>query len=258
MQAHFDVTGLGLTRAQAAVLAGIAADGVTTAVHLCGQLRLSAEAVSRAVTALVDMGLVTRDRRQRPCPLTLAPGIDEGLQRLRAGIVEHQRRTRKAFDDAAKDLLAARAEAADGPAPLTGLVPSQPVPMALYRDLFPMREAWDEILTADSPIFGSRHWLWQAQARGVSARLLVIGALPRPSIVRGVVRLGHQLRSTEAALPRLMIVDGTRARVEVIARNARRQGWTEDPRHLVLAAQAFETAWEAATPAEVVPPRVRQ
>ena len=257
MRIPFDVTGLGLTRAQACVLAGIAEQGDSTAVHLSGRLRLSAEAVSRAVSALVDMGLVQRGQG-RPRPLALGPQLDDGLQRLRAGLLEEQRRARADFDGAARRLKEADVAAAGGPVQSTGLVPTQPVPLMLARDLFPMRETWDEILTRESPVFGSRHWLLQAKERGISARLLVLGEPPRPSVVRGVIGFGHQLRLTEAALPRLLIVDSTRARVEILARNARRQGWTDDPRHLALATQAFETAWGEAAPAEVVPPRVRR
>src|SRR3954452_23443899 len=152
MQTPFDATGLGLTSAQGAVLAGIAAQGSSTAVYLSGQLRLSAEAVSRAISALVDMGLVERGRG-RPRPLTLSGQVEDGLTRLRAGLVEEQRKQRRAFDAAAQAVLAAQDASEHGPKPVTGLVPSQPVPVNPNVDLIGRRESWDEVLTRASPVF---------------------------------------------------------------------------------------------------------
>ena len=246
MRAEFDATGLGLTNAQAAVLAGIATQGTSTAVFLSGQLRLSAEAVSRAVSALVDMGLVERGIG-RPRPLTLSGQAPDGLARLRSGLLDEQRRQRQAFDAAARNVAAAAAAAEHGPAPATGLVPSQPVPANANLDLIGRRESWDEVLTRESPVFGSRGWLVRAQGLGIHARLLLVGPPPRASVVRGVARLGHELRVTDRDLPALMISDGKRVRVELNVRNARRHGWSEDPRHLALARVAFEEAWAAAS-----------
>jgi hypothetical protein len=245
MQSPFDVTGLGLTNAQAAVLAAIAAQGVSTAVHLSGKLRLSAEAVSRAVSALVDLGLVKRGSG-RPRPLTLSPHLEDGLARLRADLVDGQQKTRAAFDAAARALKTARAGAANGPQPATGLVPSRPVTANPNIDLVDRTTSWDEVLTRESPVFGGRGWLVRAQLLGISARLLLVGEPPRPSVIRGVRKLGHQLRSTDRDLPALMISDGTQLRLEVIAANARRHGWSEDPRHVAFAQSAFDAAWEEA------------
>ena len=245
METPFDATGLGLTSAQAAVLAGIATQGVTTAVHLSGRLRLSAEAVSRAVTALADFGLVQRGAG-RPRPLTLSPRAGDGLARLRADLLERHRQQRTAFDAAAEAVRAARTAAADGPRPSTGLVPSRPVTANPNIDLVERTTSWDEVLTQHSPVFGSRGWLVRAQQLGIHARLLLVGDPPRPSVVRGVRRLGHQLRTTDSDLPALMISDGKRVRVEVIAGQARRHGWSEDPRHVALAQSAFDVAWHAA------------
>jgi hypothetical protein len=245
MQTPFDATGLGLTRAQGAVLAGVATQGSSTAVYLSGQLRLSAEAVSRALSALVDMGLVDRGAG-RPRPLTLSRQVEDGLSRLRAGLVEEQRRQRQAFDAAAQAVKAAQQASAHGPKPTTGLIPSQPVPINPNVDLVGRQESWDEVLTRASPVFGSRGWLAMAKGLGIQARLLLIGDPPKASVVRGVARLGHELRMTDHDLPLLMIADGKRVRVEVNARGARRSGWSEDPRHVAFAQSAFDVAWETA------------
>jgi hypothetical protein len=254
MQAPFDVSGLGLTSAQAAVLAGIAAQGVSTAVFLSGQLRLSAEAVSRAVAALVDMGLVERGLG-RPRPLRVSPQLEDGLMRLRAGLRTQHERQRKEFATAAGMLRQAREAAEHGPAPATGLVPSQPVLANPNVDLIDRRTSWDEVLTRSSPVFGSRGWLLRAKHLGIHARLLLVGQPPRPSVVRGVRRFGHHLRMTDDDLPALMISDGRRVRVEVNARGARRHGWSEDPRHVVLAQAAFEVAWGQAQEVPLVAAR---
>jgi DNA-binding MarR family transcriptional regulator len=256
MQAPFDLTGLGLTSAQAAVLAGIAAQGVSTAVYLCGHLRLSAEAVSRAVAALVDMGLVERGVG-RPRPLRLSPQLEDALLRLRAGMRTDHERQRKTFAAAAGALQQAREAAELGPAPATGLVPSQPVTANPNIDLIGRRTSWDEVLNRQSPVFGSRGWLLRAKHLGIHARLLLVGEPPRPSVVRGVRRFGHHLRMTDDDLPALMISDGRRVRVEVNARGARRHGWSEDPRHVVLAQAAFDVAWAKAREVPEVAPRVR-
>ena len=254
MQAPFDASGLGFTNAQATVLAGIAVQGMTTAVYLSGQLRLSAEAVSRAVTALVDMGLVER-RVGRPRPLVLGPQVDDGLNRLRAGLLAEQERQRLAFDAAAAAVRRARDAAEHGPAPASGLVPSQPVTANPNIDLVDRWTSWDEVLTRESPVFGSRGWLLRAKDLSIHARLLLVGEPPRPSVVRGVARFGHHLRMTDTDLPALMISDGRRARVEINARGVRRHGWTEDPRHVALAQAAFDVAWDQATDVPVVPAR---
>ena len=254
MQSPFDATGLGLTNAQAAVLAGITTQGSTNAVFLSGQLRLSAESVSRAVAALVDMGLVERGLG-RPRPLALGPQADDGLTRLRAGLLAEQLRQRKEFDAAAKAVRAARDAGAHGPAPASGLVPSQPVPANPNIDLLGRRTSWDEVLTRESPIFGSRGWLLLAKDLGIHARLLLVGEPPRPSVVRGVARFGHHLRRTDTDIPALMISDGRRARVELNASGVRRHGWTEDPRHVALAQAAFDQAWEQAQDVPLLPVR---
>lgn len=245
MQTPFDATGLGLTNAQAAVLAGIASQGVSTAVHLSGRLRLCAEAVSRSVSALVDMGLVQRGAG-RPRPLTLSPQVEDGLTRLRATLMDEQQAQRTRFDAAAKAVITARAAAEHGPTPTSGLVPSHPVTANPNIDLLDRTKSWDEVLTRESPVFGSRGWLVRAKQLGIPARLLLVGPPPRPAVVRGVKRLGHELRMAQNDLPALMISDGRRIRVEVIAKGARRHGWSEDPRHVALAQSAFDVGWEAA------------
>jgi hypothetical protein len=254
MQSPYDASGHGLTRAQAAVLAGISTQGVTTAVYLSGQLRLSAESVSRAVRALIDMGLIGQGVG-RPKPLFLGPQVDDGLSRLRADLLAEQVRHRQAFDAAATAVRDARAAAEHGPAPASGLVPSQPVTANPNIDLVDRCTSWDEVLTRESPVFGSRGWLLRAKDLGIHARLLLVGEPPRPSVVRGVARFGHLLRVTETDLPALMISDGRRARVEINARGVRRHGWTEDPRHVTLVQAAFDLAWDAAREVPVQPAR---
>ena len=254
MQAPIDVSGLGLSNAQAAVLAGIATQGESTAVYLSGQLRLSAESVSRAVAALVDMGLVERGVG-RPRPLRLSPQLEDAVLRLRVGMRADHERQRKQFAAAAGALQQAREAAEHGPGPASGLVPSQPVRANPNVDLIGRRTSWDEVLTRASPVFGSRGWLLRAKHLGIHARLLLVGDPPRPSVVRGVRRFGHHLRMTDDDLPALMISDGRRVRVEVNARGARRHGWSEDPRHVVLAQAAFDQAWAQAREVPIIPGR---
>jgi hypothetical protein len=200
------------------------------------------------------MGLVER-RVGRPRPLVLSPHVDDGLDRLRLGLLAEQERRRRAFDAAAKAVRAAGAAAAHGPAPASGLVPSQPVPVNPNTDLVDRRTSWDEVLTRESPVFGTRGWLLRAKGLGIQARLLLVSEPPRPSVVRGVAQFGHQLRVTDTDLPALMISDGRRARVEVNAHGVRRHGWTEDPRHVALVQAAFDVAWAEAREVPVRPAR---
>lgn len=235
---------LGLTPAQAQVLDAVSRDGDTTAAALAASTGLRRPQVSEALQVLEELGLISRNHRERPQPVSLGTGVGPALN----GLLEHLDRQRDQERDREADraqragaLLRQRAEDL-GHRPraylrrLTGAGPGAD------WDLLRPRRSYDEVARpqGNTVHFGSH--LKPSPAR---RRLLVVGAVPE---YRRAVLLsrGVELRSTDTALPMLVVVDGTRGRVEIGTIASGSTAWTFDPAQVAALQSLFETWWDAA------------
>lgn len=237
-----DLAALELPTNATAVLAVLGDEGWTTSVALAARLGITRSVVSQAVHVLVEMGLVERRRGRRPAPLRLHPESGAVLDRRLHELTERREDAAERADRAATWLRAAVVRAAAGPAPVHQLDPAGAPPD--WR-LETCRTSYDEVCRPDSPsiLFSGR-----LSRRSVRRRLLVTGS---PPDARGqwLTGRGVELRVTEHQLPRLLVADGVRARVEVsVDGRGPRKGWTHDGAQVEALQRLFELWWAEAEP----------
>lgn len=233
---------LGLTEREAAVLAVVAAEGDTTAAGVAAVCGLSRPQVSQALQVLEDLGLVERCRDQRPQPVLLVadPGraVRDLLQRLRdQQAAEHDRAERGG------ELLRAQALAL-GRRPRTYLRRLSGAGPGANWELLRPSGSYAEVARPNSlsVLIGAHLHPSDAQRR-----LLVVGELTRAQRLR-LEHRGIQVRTTVAALPHLVVVDGVRAQVEVGTTERGGAAWTFDRAQVDALERLFELWWSEAQP----------
>lgn len=236
-----DLTALGLPGLPARVLACVAEESWTTSVALAGRLGVSRSQVSAALDVLTERGLVQRTTGQRPAPVRLAAGLDETLTATLSQQAERRRVESRMAEAAAEHLRRAHEVASSRPAPMTSLDPLGP---AQEVRLVGALRTYDEVCRADGPtmLFGQP----LVGRRLIERRILVLGEPPADRR-RWMERKQIPLRTTEAPLPMLLVVDRCRARVELSAEGrASRTGWTTDAAQVAAALRLFDLWWEEA------------
>lgn len=239
---HRSLRALGLTTGEATVLEVVLAEGDTTAAAIAAACGLSRPQVSQALQVLEDVGLVERCRDQRPQPVLLVadpgPAVRALLQRVR-----DQQAVERSLAEEAADLLRERALAL-GRRPRTYLRRLNGAGPGAHWELLRPVHSYAEVARPSSPsvLFGAH-----LHPSGARRRLLVVGE-PLPEHRLRLESRGVQVRSTEAGLPHLVVVDGVRAQVEVGTTERGGAAWTFDRPQVEALARLFELWWEEAQP----------
>jgi DNA-binding MarR family transcriptional regulator len=232
---------LGLTAAQAAVLQALCATADTTACAIAAETGLRRSQVSEALQVLEQHGLVERFRGQRPHPVSLVATPDAALQVLLRRL-EDEREHADSRARAAAELLRERSATlarvprawrrrrlpGDGP--------------GADHDLLVAARSYDEVARLGSTTVRYGVPLHPSRAR---RRLLVLGEPPLERR-RWWTEKGVEVRTTDEALPAVIVVDGVRGRVEVGTTGPRPTRWTSDPAQVRALQQLFELWWQAA------------
>ncbi|HWH29064.1 MAG TPA: helix-turn-helix domain-containing protein [Mycobacteriales bacterium] len=238
-----DLTALGLAPAPARVLAVVLDEGWTDAAVVAARAGLSRPQVSAALDALTELGLVARERGGRPARVLATAEVADLADGLARRAQDEAQATARAAAAAARSVREAAARSRVAEPCLRQLEPS--LVGAGWRLGCPDR-TYEVVAAGDSVEvrFGqhlTRHW--------VVRRLLVTGQPPADPLAFARAN-GVLVRRSEQELPALIVVDGTRAAVNVgLRERGGRRGWTTDPVQVRALAQLFELWWEAAADA---------
>lgn len=225
------LTWLGLSRDEARVLRSVVELQEISSTDLVALLGSSRPAISRAVGALTQRGLVESTHHRRPALVRVHPEAPRALQRLRE---EAEGRDELRAGDLAEvqgQICEAARSRADRGRPF-------------YERSARVWQVWHESRV------GTRghdevHIQGAPRRIGRRGRLLVTTHTDLHAVAQQQMP-GTEVRRSDEALPRLLILD--RERVAVQASDAQGVGtfWTQDQRHVRAAQELFDLWWQRA------------
>lgn len=227
------LTWLGLSRDEARVLHSVIELQEISSTDLVALLGSSRPAISRAVGALTQRGLVESTHHRRPALVRVHPEAPRALQRLRE---EAEDRAAVLAGDLAEveELIAEAARIRDDRG------------RPFYERSARIWQMWHENRV------GTRghdevHVQGAPRRIGRRGRLLVTTSADPHAVAEQQVP-GTEVRHSDEVLPRMLILD--RERVAIQASDAQGVGtfWSEDQGHVRAAQELFELWWERASP----------
>lgn len=227
---------LGLTSREAAVLSLVASEGDTTAAAGAARLGFSRPQVSAALRGLEDRGLVERVGELRPQPVALAADVELALADLLREREQERQDAAGRVEEAAALLREAAQELARRPRPdLRRLVGG-----AADAEYLRGKVSVDEV---SRPGGTSVQYGGHFSTISARKRLLVLGPVPSDRLEL-LHRRSVEVRTTEATLPVLAVVDCRRARVEIGTIGPARGAWTFDAAQVCALQRLFDLWWE--------------
>jgi DNA-binding MarR family transcriptional regulator len=241
---------LGMSELDARILAAIIAAEEVTAATLCAVTGERAPKISVAVENLIRRGLVERVRNRRPSLIFMNPAAPDVLARLAAEAKQEHEQRLADVDLAVEAVTQASARREARGRPYYELDPRR----NRDSDDFVWRErrgrtSHDEVVWSMDVTLGGapRSFL------GCPTRLLITDSELDPELAARGQQPGSEVRSTDEALPRLLVIDGTRAGITSGTQYGQMLVWSRDALHVRAAEQLFGLWWDEAAPGAVTP-----